>query len=201
MKKFINIKNFKKTIVAALVIFNYITLEAQSVITYSGQALSPGLVNSSLSNSRYNEPHGIAADGNGNLFVADRLNNVIRKISANGVVSTYAGTGQAGSFDGPSLQATFNEPWAVAVDTLGNVYVADTKSYKIRKIDASGNVTTIAGTGIFGTTNGPGNVAKFGFTTGIAVTKDGTILYACDYNTHVIRKIENGNVSNLAGTV
>ncbi|MFN5346821.1 MAG: gliding motility-associated C-terminal domain-containing protein [Bacteroidota bacterium] len=201
MNKFINIQKFKLSLAFACAILFNITLHAQSVVTYSGQALSSGLVNSSLSSSRYNEPHGIASDANGNLFIADRLNNVIRKISANGVVSTYAGTGQAGSFDGPSAQATFNEPWAVAVDTLGNVYVADTKSYKIRKIDASGNVTTIAGTGIFGTTNGPGNVAKFGFTTGLAVTKDGSILYACDYNTHVIRKIENGNVSNLAGTV
>ncbi|MFM7016998.1 MAG: gliding motility-associated C-terminal domain-containing protein [Bacteroidota bacterium] len=201
MKKFINIKNLRKAIVAALVVFNITTLEAQSVVTYSGQALNAGLVNSSLLNSRYNEPHGIAADANGNLFIADRLNNVIRKISTNGVVSTYAGTGQAGSFDGPASQATFNEPWAVATDTLGNLYIADTKSYKIRKIDATGNVTTLAGTGIFGTTNGPGNVAKFGFTTGLAVTKDGNIIYACDYNTHVIRKIENGTVSNLAGTV
>lgn len=201
MNKFINIQKFKISLAAACAFLFSTTLNAQSVVTYSGQALASGLVNSTLTNSRYNEPHGIAADANGNIFIADRLNNVIRKISSNGVVSTYAGTGQAGSFDGPSSQATFNEPWTVAADTLGNLYIADTKSYKIRKIDATGNVTTIAGTGIFGTTNGPGNVAKFGFTTGLAVTKDGSILYACDYNTHVIRKIENGNVSNLAGTV
>ena len=201
MKKVINISNFKKVLFAALVIFKSISLSAQNVTTFSGQVLNAGLVNSSLSNSRYNEPHGIVADANGNIYIADRMNNVIRKLSSNGTVSTYAGTGQAGSFDGPATQATFNEPWAVAADTLGNLYIADTKSYKIRKIDASGNVTTIAGTGIFGTTNGPGNVAKFGFTTGLAVTKDGSILYACDYNTHVIRKIQNGTVSNLAGTV
>jgi gliding motility-associated-like protein len=201
MNKLINIKNIKSTLVLTCVFFFNIALNGQSVVTYSGQALSSGFVNSSLSSSRYNEPHGIASDANGNIFIADRLNNVIRKVSSIGVVSTYAGTGQAGSFDGPASQATFNEPWSVAVDTLGNVYVADTKSYKIRKIDANGNVTTIAGTGIFGTTNGPGNVAKFGFTTGIAVTKNGSIIYACDYNTHVIRKIDNGNVSNLAGTV
>jgi gliding motility-associated-like protein len=201
MNKLINIKNIKITLVLTCVFFFNIALNGQSVVTYSSQALFSGFVNSSLSSSRYNEPHGIASDANGNIFIADRLNNVIRKISSIGVVSTYAGTGQAGSFDGPASQATFNEPWSVAVDTLGNVYVADTKSYKIRKIDASGNVTTIAGTGIFGTTNGPGNVAKFGFTTGIAVTKNGSIIYACDYNTHVIRKIDNGNVSNLAGTV
>ena len=194
MNKLINIKNIKITLVLTCVFFFNIALNGQSVVTYSGQALSSGFVNSSLSSSRYNEPHGIASDANGNIFIADRLNNVIRKISSIGVVSTYAGTGQAGSFDGPASQATFNEPWSVAVDTLGNVYVADTKSYKIRKIDASGNVTTIAGTGIFGTTNGPGNVAKFGFTTGIAVAKNGSIIYACDYNTHVIRKIDNGNV-------
>ncbi len=192
---------FSLAVFVAMVFLNITISRAQSVVTYSGQALSSGLVNSSLNNSRFNEPQGIVSDVIGNIFIADRLNNVIRKISVNGVVSTYAGTGQAGSFDGLAQQATFNEPWGITADTLGNLYIADTKSYKIRKIDTNGNVTTIAGTGIFGTTNGTTNVAKFGFTTGIAVTKDGSIIYACDYNTHVIRKIANGNVSNLAGTV
>jgi gliding motility-associated-like protein len=174
---------------------------SQTVTTIAGSALLSGNGNGIGTSARFNEPHGIASDKNGNIFVADRLNNCIRKITPSGVVSTIAGTGVAGSNDGSGTVATFNEPWAVATDTLGNLYVADTKSYKIRKIDASNNVSTIAGTGVFGTTNGPVNVAKFGFSSGIAVTRDGSIIYVVDHNTHVIRKIEAGIVSNLAGTV
>lgn len=178
-----------------------LTTNGQAVTTFSGTAGLTGLVNSTGSASRFNEPYGITADKNGNIFVADRLNNVIRKITPAGVATVFAGSGIAGSTDGTATTSSFNEPWAIANDTLGNLYVADTKSYKIRKIDASGNVTTIAGTGVFGTTNGPANVSRFGFSSGIAVTKDGFTIYVVDYNTHVIRKIENGIVSNLAGIV
>jgi gliding motility-associated-like protein len=181
-------------------VFN-LTTSGQAVTTFSGTAGLSGLINSSGSASRFNEPYGITADKNGNLFVADRLNNVIRKINPSGVTTTFAGSGLAGSSDGTANTASFNEPWAIANDTLGNLYVADTKSYKIRKIDVNGNVTTVAGTGVFGTTNGPVNVSRFGFSSGIAVTKDGNTIYVADYNTHVIRKIENGIVSNLAGIV
>lgn len=174
---------------------------SQTVTTIAGGALLSGNSNGNGLSARFNEPHGIISDKNGNNYIADRLNNCIRKITPSGVVSTIAGTGLPGSNDGVGAVATFNEPWDIAADTLGNLYVADTKSYKIRKIDASYNVTTIAGTGVFGTTNGPGNVAKFGFSSGIAVTRDGSIIYVVDHNTHVIRKIEAGIVSNLAGTV
>lgn len=179
----------------------YLNTNGQVVTTFSGIAGLSGLVNGTSSVSRFNEPYGITADKNGNIFVADRLNNVIRKISPTGVTTTFAGSGVAGSSDGTATTSSFNEPWAIANDTLGNLYVADTKSYKIRKIDSNGNVTTVAGTGVFGTTNGPVNVSRFGFSSGIAVTKDGSIIYVADYNTHVIRKIENGIVSNLAGIV
>jgi gliding motility-associated-like protein len=182
-------------------IFLNLTANCQVVTTFSGSAGLTGIVNSSSSAARYNEPYGITADKNGNLFVADRLNNVIRKINPSGLATTFAGSGMAGSSDGTATTASFNEPWAITNDTLGNLYVADTKSYKIRKIDASGNVTTVAGTGVFGTTNGPVNISRFGFSSGIAVTKDGNTIYVADYNTHVIRKIENGIVSNLAGIV
>lgn len=97
------------------------------------------------SSARFNEPHGLTADKNGNIYIADRINNLIRKITPSGTVSTFAGTGAIGATDGPALTASFNEPWDIACDTLGNFYIADTKNYKIRKIDASGNVTTLAG--------------------------------------------------------
>lgn len=185
-------------IILLLATFN---LNAQLVTTFSGSAGQAGYVDGSSTTSRYSSPYGIATDKIGNVYIADRLNNRIRKIDALGNATTYAGSGVIGSTDGPALSATFNEPWAVACDTLGNVYVSDTKNYKIRKIDAAGIVSTVAGTGIFGTTNGPTAIARFGFSCGIAVTPDGNTIYVSDYNTHVIRKINGGNVSNFAGTI
>ncbi|MEP7170174.1 MAG: gliding motility-associated C-terminal domain-containing protein [Bacteroidota bacterium] len=179
-------------------------VQSQTVSRYAG---SPGVSGStdgaSLSTAKFNSPHGICVDKTGNVYVADRYNNKIRKISTLGIVSTLAGSGAGGSNDGTGTAATFNEPWAIACDTLNpaNLYVADTKSYKIRKINSvTAVVTTIAGTGTFGTTNGATNVAQFGFPTGITVTKDGNIIYVADQYTHVIRKIFSGQVTNIAGT-
>jgi gliding motility-associated-like protein len=176
-------------------------LFAQQVSTVAGLAGLTGNANGTGSSARFNEPHGLTADKNGNIYIADRINNLIRKITPSGTVSTFAGTGAIGATDGPALTASFNEPWDIACDTLGNFYIADTKNYKIRKIDASGNVTTLAGTGVFGTSNGPGATARFGTPAGIAVTKDGQKIYVSDYNTHTIRLIDAGQVFTLAGTV
>jgi gliding motility-associated-like protein len=176
-------------------------MNAQDVSTYAGAAGVSGSSDGSASTAKFNSPHGICADKQGNVFIADRYNNKIRKISATGIVSTLAGSGAAGSNDGTGIAATFNEPWAVACDGFGNLYVADTKSYKIRKITAAGVVTTLAGTGTFGTTNGSALTAQFGFPAGIAVTNDGSMIYVADRMTHVIRLIQAGTVSTLAGTV
>jgi len=176
-------------------------LHAQQVSTLAGSAGISGYVDASAAAARFNEPHAIAVNKVGDIYVADRKNHRIRKVSAGGVVSTFAGSGAIGGTDGPALTATFNEPWGIACDTLGNVYVVDTKNYKIRKIDNAGMVTTVAGTGVFGTTNGNVTFASFGFPVGITVTPNGYTIYVSDYNTHVIRKIENGQVSTIAGTV
>jgi sugar lactone lactonase YvrE len=142
------------------------------------------------------EPDPIArqrSDVNGNVSRSTRKDDVIRS-------RVHAGTGVIGLFYG-CLSSTFNEPWGIACDAIGNVYVVDTKNYKIRKIDSGGTVTTIAGSGVFGTTNGAAALARFGFPAGIAVTSNGNTIYVSDYNTHTIRKIENGQVSTIAGTV
>jgi gliding motility-associated-like protein len=192
-----------KKLISILFIF-YITVNvhAQTVSRYAGTAGVTGSTDGAVLSAKFNSPHGICVDKTGNVFVADRYNNKIRKITLAGVVSTLAGSGAAGANDGTGTAATFNEPWAIASDTNGNLYVADTKSYKIRKIvSATGVVTTVAGTGSFGTTNGAANVAQFGYPTGIAVTKDGNIIYVADHMTHTIRKIQGGLVSTFAGTV
>lgn len=176
-------------------------MKAQMVSTIAGSAGVSGNLNGIGASARFNNPHGITADKAGNIYIADRYNNQIRKITPAGIVSTLAGTGSIGATDGNGSVATFNEPWGITCDTLGNIYIADTKNYKIRKIDASGIVSTVAGIGIFGTTNGANNVAKFGFSSGITATRDGSIIYVADYNTHVIRKIFNGQVTTFAGTI
>jgi len=172
---------------------------AQLVTTSAGKTDTTGSSNGTGSNATFNNPHGIACDQAGNVYVADRLNHRIRKIAPGNIVTTLAGSGSIGGFDGTGAAASFYEPWGLACDTAGNVYVADTKNYKIRKITPAGVVTTIAGAGTFGTTNGPAVLARFGFPTGICVADDGTI-YVADHQTHTIRKISGGIVSTLAGT-
>lgn len=176
-------------------------VNSQTVSTIAGIPGVQGNTNGQASSATFNNPYGIALDPQGNVFVADRFAHTIRKITPQGIVSTFAGTGSPGGADGQGTSASFNEPWAVACDTLGNVFVADTKNYKIRKITPTGNVTSFAGTGAFGVTNGLANVAQFGFPSGIAVSKDGKLIYVADRMTNVIRKIENDSVVTFAGTV
>jgi gliding motility-associated-like protein len=121
-------------------------------------------------------------------------------LTPTGEVFTLAGTGEVGSQDGPGAVATFYEPWALAVDAQGNVFIADTYNHKIRKLDKQGNVSTLAGSGSSGVVDGPANVARFAAPSGIAVDANGQ-LYVCDHVGHTIRKISPGGyVSTLAGT-
>ena len=102
---------------------------------FAGLAGSSGSNDGAGSTARFWTPFGVAVDGAGNVYVADTLNNTIRKITPNGVVSTLAGlAGNPGSNDGIGIHARFRNPWGVAVDNRGNVYVADTSNNTIRKI-------------------------------------------------------------------
>lgn len=115
------------------------------VSTYAGQASHAGGADGTGSAASFRFPHGIAADGAGNLYIADLYNNVIRKITPAGVVSTLAGVaGKPGLVNGPAATARFYQPRSVAADVTGNVYVADTGNLIIRKIDTAGMVTTVA---------------------------------------------------------
>ena len=117
-----------------------------------------------------------------------------------GTVSTLAGNpGISGDQDGDQLTALFNEPWGLCVGTFGNIWVADTRNNKIRKITPEGMVTTFAGSGNYGTSNGMGTAATFGNPTGIECDPEGN-LYVADHLTHIIRKIDPlGFVTTLAG--
>lgn len=148
----------------------------------------------------FNYPGGIAIDATGNLYVADCLNNKIRKISPLAVVTTLAGNGSQGAADGTGTAASFFNPTGLAVDQLGNVYVADCYNNKIRKISSTGVVTTIAGNGSLGTTDGPGGTASFNYPTSVAVDGAG-LIFVADYLNHKIRKISTASlVSTFAGS-
>jgi sugar lactone lactonase YvrE len=152
--------------------------------------------------ARLAQPSGIVADRNGNFFIADRLNHTIRKISSEGVVSTFAGSPLAsGTVDGSGASARFFNPRNLALDALGNIYVADTGNHSIRKITQGGVVTTIAGSsGAAGKSDGVGTLATFSFPYGVAVDTAGNIFIA-DTGNHAIRKISpDGGVITLAGS-
>ena len=170
--------------------------------TLAGVAGSSGTTNGTLAAARFNGPIGLDVDSAGNIYVADSLNNTIRKISE-GVVTTLAGTPSllGGSVDGTGAAARFNQPTGVAVDAAGNVYVADYSAHTIRKITSSGEVTTFAGDRTTpGTSDGTGTAAKFNFPRGVAVDAAGNV-YVADHQSHTIRKITSaGVVTTIAGT-
>ena len=171
---------------------------ATNVTTFAGMVGVIGSANGADSLSSFNKPFSVAADASGNVYVADAGNNVIRKITPDGTVSTFAGTGVAGADDG--TQATFNSPLGVATDQAGNVYVADYGNDLIRKITADGKVSTIAGKkGVSGTADGRDTIARFNLPESLAVDAAGNI-YVADNGNNMIRKITAaGVVSTLAG--
>jgi sugar lactone lactonase YvrE len=138
--------------------------------------------------AKFNAPGGLAVDAQGNIYVADMANDRIRKVTPQGVVTTLAGSGTAGYADGNAAIAQFSYPMGVVLDKLGDVYVGDAGNASIRMITPSGLVTTIAGNGAAGYTDGNGPVAQFNQPSGIAIDIQGN-LYVGDYGNNVIRKI------------
>lgn len=164
---------------------------------YSGFGFVDGISNA----AHFDGPEGTAVDNAGNVYVADTGNDIIRKITPGGVVTTLAGMPDAaGTNDGIGSAARFHGPFAVAVDTNGNVFVADTFSSTIREVTQSGVVTTVAGLGgVSGTNDGTSSAARFYFPQGVAVD-DADNVYVADTDSDTIRKItSSGGVSTIAG--
>jgi len=153
--------------------------------------------------AQLNKPFGVAVDSGGNLYIADTFNHRVRKVDASGNISTVAGNGTAGySGDGgAAASAPLNKPYGVAVDSGGNLYIADTFNHRIRKVDASGNISTVAGTG---TAGNPGEgefatSANIKYPYGVAVDSGGN-LYIADTLNHRVRKVDaSGNINTVAG--
>ena len=172
------------------------------VTTFAGAAGSSGSADGTGGAARFNYPTGIAVDSSGTVYVADTTNNLIRKITSGGVVSTVAGVvGVSGWQDGTGAGAQFNMPGGLAVDGSGNVYVADTGNSVIRKITSSGVVTTLAGLStIGGLKDGTGSSAWFNQPRALTVDAGGNV-YVADTGNAVIRKITPaGAVTTLALT-
>lgn len=144
-------------------------------------------------------PTAVAVDASGNVYVADTNNNLIRKVTSSGVVTTIAGDTTVGSVDANGTAASFSSPNGIAVDSSGNIFVSDFGNQKIRKISPTGDVTTFAGNGSTGNLDGLGTSATFDGPSGITIDVSGN-LYVADRNNNLIRKItSNGNVTTYAG--
>ena len=172
-----------------------------AVTTMAGMAQVSGATNGTGTNALFGDPAGIVADSTGNLFVADSLNDVIRKITTNGVVTTFAGlAGITGTADGTGSGARFNAPSGMAFGRNGNLYVSDTGNNTIRKITPAGVVSTFAGVaGNGGYADGTAGSALFNSPLGLAITTNGTV-YVADSGNHCLRMVFGGNVTTFAGS-
>lgn len=178
----------------------------------AGNMEGPGAADGFGSNAHFSNassdiginPKGIVADASGNLYVADVGNQTIRKVSISGVVTTLAGkAGIPGSADGIGAEARFNYPTGIAIDAIGNLYVADSSNYTIRKISPIGVVTTVAGKArVIGWQDGKGSEARFRRPEGIVVNKDSGVIYVSDTFNGSIRQISpQGVVTTFAGRI
>jgi sugar lactone lactonase YvrE len=174
---------------------------ANNVNTLAGTPGVPGSADGTGASAQFNLPRGVAVDAAGLVYVADTGNHIVRTITSDGVVNAFAGTaGVSGSTDGTGAAARFSSPSGVAVDSVGNVYVADTGNHTIRRITPTGVTTTFSGSaGVSGSANGVGSAARFLSPSGVAVD-DAGIVYVADTGNHTIRAIAtDGTVSTIGG--
>jgi DNA-binding beta-propeller fold protein YncE len=150
-------------------------------------------------------PSGVAVDAAGRVFIADALNNRIRRVDVDGTITTVAGTGEAGfaGDGGPAASAAFFTPRDVAVDAAGRVFIADTDSHRVRRIDVDGTITTVAGTGApgFSGDGGPATSAALFSPRAIAIDPSGRVVFA-DSNNDLVRRVDDdGLITSVAGPV
>ncbi len=178
------------------------TASGQSIFTVAGGGTDDGRPANAVG---LQFPSAVALDRLGNLYIADSVGNRIRKVAAgSGIITTVAGTGASGTSGdgGPATAASLSYPEDVAVDTLGNLYIADSFNHRVRKITAAtGIITTIVGTGEkgFSGDGGPPTNALLDAPSGIAIAPSGDF-YVADAGNNRIRKVANGLITTIAGT-
>lgn len=153
-----------------------------------GSQTQSGYADSQGTSALFNAPEGLAVDANDNVFVADSHNNVIRMITPQGLVTTWAGTGTVGATNGMRTQAKFASPRALAFGPEGNLYVADTGASQIRMIAPDGLVSTLAGTLVPGQADGFGSSATFTNPSRLCTDSQGTV-YVTESDTNTVRMI------------
>jgi sugar lactone lactonase YvrE len=158
------------------------------VVTVAGSARE-GLADGVGRDAAFHTPSGVAVAADGSLYVADTGNHAVRRITPELNVVTIAGSGTSGYRDGDAIDAEFDGPVGIAVGRDGSVFVADTYNDRIRRIDAAGLVTTVAGSGVAGLVDGAATSARFDTPAGIAVESDRSLLVA-DSGNHVVRRVD-----------
>jgi uncharacterized protein (TIGR03437 family) len=149
-------------------------------------------------------PNGLAVDSSGNLYISDSGNQRVRKVTTAGVISTVAGNGTHGysGDNGPATSAELGQPQALAIDSSGNLFIADGDISRIRKVTPSGTIATVAGTGTYGYSGdgGPATSAEIGRPNGLAVDSAGNLFISDSPNYRVRKVTPGGTISTVAGT-
>ena len=172
------------------------TIAGNDTVGYNGDSIP-------ATAAQLSHPVGIVCDASGNIFFCDAYNNRVRKINSSGIITTVAGTGLPG-YNGDNIAAdtaVLWVPWCLAIDHSGNLYITEWGSHRVRKVDVSGIITTVAGTGILGNSgdNGPATAAEINEPYGIAIDSAGNIYFADSYSL-LIRKIDAaGIITTFAG--
>jgi len=162
-------------------VINLMNPTTGAITLLAGNPACVGGANGTGAAAEFNSPYGAGVLPNGDLVVADDQLRVLRRVTLAGVVTNFAGDGgPAGTIDGPAATARFSQPRGVAVDAAGNVYVADLGSRRVRRVDTSGMVTTLAGDGTASFKDGPGDMAEFFGIESLTVTADGSTVYVTD---------------------
>jgi len=148
-------------------------------------------------------PWSVAVDSGGSLYISDSINNRVREVSSSGIITTVAGSGTSGySGDGgPASNAQLASPTGVAVDSVGNLYIADQYNFRIRKVSPGGVITTVAGTGALGYSGdgGPATSAQLYLPAGVAVDSGGNLYIADQHNSRVRKVSPSGIITTIAG--
>lgn len=174
-------------------------IAANGTVTVLAGAPEAGYADGNGAQARFNTPLGIALDAAGNVYVADTLNLRVRKITPAGVVSTVAGNGARAYLDGPALQASFGDPWGIALDKAGNVYVTDRQLGMIRKLTPDGVLSTIAGRlGEPAMADGKASEVTLNQPAGLAIDKDNN-LYVAESAGKIRIVTPTGWVATVAG--